>query len=114
MAIRLSLRDHGISQHLVWAVQCLYSSQEGRVVGNSGRSCGFAINAGVRQGCVLSPNVFTRVFFNGRMANWRRRVTAFDFGMDLHHGVPNFLDSRFASDIPPFASCAHDVASKCE
>ena len=57
VALWLSLRDHGISQHLVWAVRCLYSSQEGQVVGNSGNSRGFAINAGVRQRCVLSPNV---------------------------------------------------------
>ena len=60
------------------------------------------------------PERFHTCVLQWAMANWRRRVTAFDFGMDLHHGMPNFLDSRFASDIPPFASCAHDVANKCE
>ena len=44
----------------------LYSSQEGQVVDNSDSSRGVATNARVRQGCVLIPIFFLRVFFNGR------------------------------------------------
>jgi len=62
------------------------------VAGNSDSSRGFATNAGVRQGCVLNPKLFTCVL-QWAMANWRRRrATVFDFGIDLHDGMPKFLD----------------------
>lgn len=43
------------------------------------------------------------------MATWRRRATAFDFGIDFHDGMPKLLDSKFADDILLFASSAHEA-----
>ena len=94
----------------VWAVQCLHSSQEGQVVGNSDCSRGFAINAGIREGCVLSPKLFTCVV-QWAMATWRRRATASDFGIDLHDGMPKLLDLTFADDVLFFASSAHEATA---
>ena len=78
------------------------------LISNSDSSRGFAINAGVRQGCVLSPKLLTCVL-QWAMANWRRRATAFDLGIDLHDGMPKLLDLRFADDIFLFAPSAHET-----
>ena len=67
-----------------------------------------ANNAGVGQGRVLSPKLLTCVL-QCAMANWRRRATVFDIGIDLNDGMPNFLDLRFADDICLFAPSAHET-----
>ena len=56
-----ALTAHGVSQHLVWIIQCLYWKKERCVKGDTDVSNCFPINSGVRQGCVLSPKLFSSV-----------------------------------------------------
>ena len=60
-ALWLALRDHGVSDHLIWILQLIYSNQLGEVQGEHSNSSPFPIHAGVRQGCVLSPRLFCSV-----------------------------------------------------
>ena len=58
-ALWSALRQHGISEHLIWILQCVYYGQTGVVRERDVDSCGFDIRGGVRQGCVLSPRLFS-------------------------------------------------------
>ena len=60
----------------------------------------FNIHAGVRQGCVLSPRLFCSVLQHA-MCKWRSQHL--NSGLDLHDGLANLLDLRFADDILLFA-----------
>jgi len=53
--------QHGVSQHLVWVLQCMYHGQSGKVREHIVDSRDFGIRAGVRQGRVLSPRLFCAV-----------------------------------------------------
>lgn len=91
-----ALRSHGVSDHLIWLLQCLYHEQRGEVQGDCGRSRVFKIHAGVRQGCVLSTRLFCWVL-EWAMNSWKDLVgTA---GFDLGDGLRQLLDLRFADDI---------------
>ena len=48
----------GVSAHLIWLLQLMYSNQTGQIRGQSDVSHEFCIKAGVRQGCVLSRRFF--------------------------------------------------------
>ena len=53
-----ALASHGVSQHLVWIMQCLYWKQQGCVKGETDLSNCFPINSGVRQGWRPEPETF--------------------------------------------------------
>ena len=57
----VALQAHGVSDHLVWTKQNVYTGQLGQIQGDTGDSRVFPITAGVRQGCVLSPRLFTAI-----------------------------------------------------
>eukprot|EP00438_Fugacium_kawagutii_P018891 Skav221137 [mRNA] locus=scaffold233:687899:688318:+ [translate_table: standard] len=61
----LALHDHGVSEHLIWVMRCLYWQQVGCVQGTTETNENFPINAGVRQGRVLSPRLFSAVLSMG-------------------------------------------------
>ena len=69
----VALRLQGISDHLVWTMQNLYTGQLGQIQGDAGDNRVFPIRAGVRQGCVLSPRLFTAILQWARQ-KWRQRV----------------------------------------
>ena len=75
-ALWLALRDHGVSDQLIWILQWIYSNQLGEVQGEHSNNNPFPIHAGVRQGCVLSPRFFffpSHLF--GRMkVHWYKAV----------------------------------------
>ena len=52
---------HGISHHLVWILQLIYTNQLGEVQREHSNSDPRPIHAGLRQGCVLSPRLFCSV-----------------------------------------------------
>ena len=83
-----ALIAHGVSQHLVWIIQCFYWKQEGCVKGDTDMSNCFPINSGVRQGCVWSLKLFSSV------KQWAMRKR----GIDLQHDLPKLLDLRFADE----------------
>ena len=57
-ALWSALRQHGIPEHLIWILQCVYYGQTGVVKERDVDSCGFDIRGAVRQGCVFSPRLF--------------------------------------------------------
>lgn len=99
-ALWAALREHNASEHLVWLVQCVYHEQHGEVVGVSENSRGFPIRAGVRQGCVLSPKLFS-CLLQWAMTQWRLDVES--LGIDFGDGLVPLLDLRFADDLFLFA-----------
>ena len=106
-ALWLALSEHGVSSHLVWVLEKLYFGQHGEVTGQGGNSRTFQINAGVRQGCVLSPKMCSSVL-HWAMSKWRRWAEGCSFGFDLCDGLP-LLDLRFADDILIFARSPHEI-----
>ena len=99
----IALLDHGVSEHIAWIIQCLYFSQRGHVRGETDLNEEFSINRGVRQGCVLSPRLFTGVL-QWAMGKWRSKVESEGLGIDMHDGLPRLLDLKFTDDIFIFGS----------
>ena len=52
------LLEMGVPDHLTCLLKNLYAGQEATVRPGHGRTDGFQIGKGVRQGCILSPCVF--------------------------------------------------------
>ena len=94
-----ALRDQGTFDHMTWLLQCLYQDQSGEVKGHTANSRSFRIKSGVRQGCVLSPRLFTAVL------QWAMRSSVGQVGFDLGDGLPRLLDLRLADDILLFCTC---------
>ena len=64
-------------------------------------SCGFNVRGGVRQGCVLSPRLFSSVLAMA-LSSWRAKMEA--EGLSLEDGLKPLLDLRFADDIVLFCT----------
>ena len=67
------------------------------------------INAGVRQGCVLRPKMFSSVLCQWRMSKWRTWAEGRSFGFDLGDDLPPLLDLRFADDMLILARSSHEI-----
>ena len=77
----------------------------GQVMGQSNDvSDDFEINAGVRQGCVLSPRLFCAAL---QEAMRSRRDAEERNGLNLQGGLQHLLGLRFADDILLFAETSH-------
>ncbi|MCV6574647.1 MAG: reverse transcriptase family protein, partial [Cohaesibacter sp.] len=100
-ALWTSLGQHGISEHLIWILQCIYYGQTGVVREHNVDSYGFNIRGGVRQGCVLSPRLFSSVL-EMALSSWRAKMEA--QGLSLGDGFKPLLDLRFADDILLFCT----------
>ena len=98
--------QHGVSQHLVWNLQCIYYGQSGKVREQFVDSREFGIRAGVRQGCVLSPRLFCAVL-EIALSSWRAKMGT--QGLNLHDGMKALLDLRFADDLLVFATSRGDT-----
>ena len=105
-ALWAALMQHGVSQHLVWILQCIYYGQSGKVREDLVDSPDFGIRAGVRQGCVLTPRLFCAVL-EFAMSSWRAKVET--YGLNLHDGMKALLDLRFADDLLVFATSRDDT-----
>ena len=91
-----ALSEHGVSDHMLWVLQCMYYGQTGRIGDNSTDGDWFCIRGGVRQGCVLSPRLFSCIL-EVALGCWRRKVG--NAGMKFPDGMHTLLDLRFADDI---------------
>ena len=74
-ALWSALRQHGTSEHLIWILQCAPYVQTGVVRERDVDSCGFDIRDDVRQGCVLSPRLFSAVL-EMALSSWRAKMEA--------------------------------------
>ena len=83
-------------------LQCLYYGQTGVFKKRDVDSCGFDIRGGVRQGCVLSPRLFSAVL-EMALSSWRAKMEA--EGLSLEDSLEPLLDLQFADDILVF--CQH-------
>ena len=101
------LLRHGVSQHLVWALRLIYWEQKGQIITKQDTSREFDIKAGVRQGCVLSPRLFSCVL-EVALKKWREQLQ--DGGLDLGDGGIPLLDLRFTDDILLFATPSVEAA----
>ena len=93
--------EHGVSQYLVWILQCIYYGQSAKVREHFVDSRDFGIHAGVRQGCVLSPRLFCAVL------EFAAKIES--YGLNLHDGMKALLDLRFADDLLVFATSRDDT-----
>ena len=102
-----ALGEQGVPEHLVWLLENACDEQLGEVMGEWGKSRSFSITGGVRQGCVLSPRLFTAVL-EWALRQWRTEIG--NAGFDLGDALDNLVDLRFADDILLFANSGPEVA----
>ena len=88
-ALWAALCDHGISPHMIWIIQRLYSEQVGQVTTPTELWKEFPIRAGVRRGCVLSPRLFC-VVLEWAMHDWKQ--AGHHFGIPLQRNVRALTD----------------------
>ena len=86
-ALWLALSEDGVSMPVLWIFQTLCFSQHGQVTGQRANSRTFQINAGVRQGCVVSQKMLS-VFLHWAMSKWRTWAERCSFGFGLGDGSP--------------------------
>ena len=55
----VTMRQMGVPNHIVSLIQSLYSKQQGTIRWNRENTDTFLILKGVRQGCILSPQLFS-------------------------------------------------------
>jgi len=94
-----ALSKHGASHHMLWVLQCMYYGQTKRIGDNSTDGDWFCIRGGVRQGCVLSPRLFSCVL-EVALGCWRRKVgnAGMDFRDDMHtHTLGSVIRRRYPS-----------------
>ena len=92
LALGAALHDQGVSEHRIWLLQHIYDQQIGKVVGEWGRSRNFTITAGVKQGCVLSPRLFSATL-EWALRGWKNASRG--AGIDLRDGLPNLMELTF-------------------
>jgi hypothetical protein len=95
-ALWAALLEQGVPEYLVLAIQRLYELQFGVVKAGGVESDRFDIFSGVRQGCVLSPRLFSSVL-EFAMRKWRLKTQ--HFGFDLADGGSKLTDLRLADDL---------------
>ena len=109
------LWDFGVKGKLWRVLKEMLQGSESSMVINGARLSQFGIEVGVRQGCVLSPTLFS-IFFDGLV----RRISACDRGARFSElNGPAHLGERlhslfFADDIVLLAESAHDLSAMLE
>lgn len=81
------LRHYSIPQKLVHIIMSLYENFECRMIYNNQLTEPFAVNTGVKQGCILSPVLFS-LAIDWIMKNHRRQKTWITMDNDLNPRGP--------------------------
>ena len=102
------LRHYGIPQKIVNLIRSLYENTTCHVIHNSDLSQPFAVGTGVRQGCLLSPLIFSLVI------DWVMRTT-----VDQPRGIQWTLTQRledldFADDVALLTHTHQHMQAKTE
>ena len=87
----------GIPPRLIHLISSLYSGTEGAVKWGGGVSDAFPVNAGVRQGCVLAPSLFSACM------DWIMERVVGESGCGVSFGDVRITDLDFADDAVVFA-----------
>ena len=100
------LQRHGVSEHLVWALRLIYWEQNCQVINKQDAGAEVDIKAGVRQGCVRSPRLFSCLL---GVALQKSREQLQDGRLDFGDGGIPLLHLRFADDILLFATSSDEA-----
>ena len=103
------LRHYGIPKKLVNIIQSLYKNFECRVIHNNELSEPFKVNTGVKQGCILSPLLFSLAI------DWVMRCSTQGKRQGIQWTLTSVLeDLDYADDIGLLSHRHQDAQSKTE
>ena len=103
------LRHCGIPQKLVNIIQSLYENFECRVIYNNKLTEPFRVNTGVRQGCILSPMLFTLA------VDWLLRRVTEEKRQGIQWNLTSVLeDLDYADDVGLLSHRHQDIQQKIE
>jgi len=86
-----ALGEHGVSDHMLRVLQCMYHGQTGRSGDNTIDRDWLCIGGSVRQGCVLRPLLFSCVL-EVALGCWRR--IGGNAGVDFQDGIDILLFAK--------------------
>ena len=87
------LREMGVPEHLVLMIKSLYEQSSATISINNVTSEAFKAQKGVRQGCILSPDLFNlygEYIMRKALENWEGGIAI---------GGKKFTNLRYADDI---------------
>ena len=101
------LRHYGIPDKIVRVIRALYENFECRVAHNNKLSDNFQVKSGVRQGCILSPILFSLAI------DWIMHKTLDGRRQGIQWTLTSILeDLDYADDLSLLASRHQDIQQK--
>ena len=100
------LRHHGIQQKLVKIIQALYENIERRVIHNNQVTERFSVDIGVKQGCILSPVLFSMT------VDWLMRTVTHGRRQGIRWTLVTVLEDLDYSDDIGLLSIKHQDAKQ--
>ena len=108
-ALWATMQKYNISENLVHTIEQLYDKATSAVQMNGSIGEWFRTTVGVRQGCLLSPTLFTTFFSNGScLMPWKNMMGR------LVIGGRNITNLRFADDIDALADEEQELEALIE
>lgn len=99
------LAEFGVPPHLIALIKSLYNNHFAAVKTSAGTSVSFRVSKGVRQGCVLSPqlyNIYAEYVIRKALDGWTKGISI---------GGRTINNLRFADDTVLFANSEDELAA---